>query len=198
MHNENMRRFASEFQILIRKGYPVFLLMTGLYDQIYAIQNDPANTFLLRTPKVTADALSMFQITKQYSRIFKLQEDDARMLSGITKGYAFAFQALGMLYYEYHDREKLDDILSRLDELLDDFVYKKVWEDLSGQERRIVLAIGDESARVKDICTELEITSSVFSTYRLRLIRKGILQSPQYGFVALTLPRFCSIARNYV
>ena len=198
MHNENMRRFASEFQILIRKGYPVFLLMTGLYDQIYAIQNDPANTFLLRTPKVTADALSMFQITKQYSRIFKLQEDDARMLSGITKGYAFAFQALGMLYYEYHDRENLDDILSRLDELLDDFVYKKVWEDLFGQERRIVLAIGDESARVKDICTELEITSSVFSTYRLRLIRKGILQSPQYGFVALTLPRFFSIARNYV
>ena len=32
MHNENMRRFASEFRILIRKGYPVFLLMTGLYD----------------------------------------------------------------------------------------------------------------------------------------------------------------------
>lgn len=50
--DDNMRVFASQFQIFIRKDYPVFLLMTGLYENIYAIQNDPVLTFLLRAPKV--------------------------------------------------------------------------------------------------------------------------------------------------
>ncbi len=30
MHDNNIRTFASEFQLLIRKNYPVFLLMTGV------------------------------------------------------------------------------------------------------------------------------------------------------------------------
>ena len=41
--------------------------MTGLYENIYAIQNDPALTFLLRTPKIKLEPLSLAQITKVYN-----------------------------------------------------------------------------------------------------------------------------------
>ena len=121
MHDDNMRHFASQFQIFVRKDYPVFLLMTGLYENIYAIQNDPALTFLLRTPKITLEPLSLHQITKQYADIFQIDEDDAKNLARITKGYAFAFQALGLLYYEYRDEMELREILLKLDDMLDDF-----------------------------------------------------------------------------
>ena len=77
MHDDNMRHFASQFQIFVRKDYPVFLIMTGLYENIYAIQNDPALTFLLRTPKIHLEPLSMHQITKQYAEIFQLDQDKA-------------------------------------------------------------------------------------------------------------------------
>ena len=83
MHDNNIRTFASEFQLLIRKNYPVFLLMTGVYENIYAIQNDPALTFLLRTPKISLEPLSMPQIAKQYKRI--------KAIKGSTDHNVFSF-----------------------------------------------------------------------------------------------------------
>ena len=80
MNGENMRHFASEFQILLRKDYPIFLLMTGLYENIYSIQNDPALTFLLRTPKIKVEPLSIAQITKTYQNVFETDIDTADLL----------------------------------------------------------------------------------------------------------------------
>lgn len=197
MHDQNMRYFASEFQLFVRKDYPLFLIMTGLYENIYAIQNDPALTFLLRAPKIRLEPLSMRQITKQYSDIFEVPIDEAKTLANITKGYAFAFQALGMLYWEYRDSLELDDILSKLDDMLDDFVYKKIWESLSENDRRIVLAITEEETKVKDICDKLSMTSASFSRYRERLLKKGLITSSQYGYISLMLPRFVQVAELY-
>ena len=195
--NENMRRFASQFQIFIRKEYPLFLLMTGLYENIYAIQNDPALTFLLRAPKIKLEPLSIQQITKQYMKIFDLDLDRALNLANITKGYAFAFQALGLLYFEHRDEMALPDILKKLDDMLDDFVYKKVWESLSEQERAIVKAISSKETKVQTICQKISMSSGSFSQYRDRLIKRGIIMSPKHGYVSLTLPRFEIIAKFY-
>lgn len=197
MHDDNMRHFASQFQIFIRKDYPVFLLMTGLYENIYAIQNDPALTFLLRTPKISIEPLSLLQITKQYAKIFKIDEEQAGNLARLTKGYAFAFQALGLLYYEHHDEMELDEILLKLDDMLDDFVYKKIWSSLSRQDKDVVLAINGEETKVSDICSKTGMTSAVFSRYRDRLIKRGIIFSTGHGYVSLALPRFEIIAKAY-
>lgn len=198
MHDQNMRQFASQFQIFLRKEYPVFLLMTGLYETIHSIQNDPALTFLLRTPRIRLEPLSLPQITKQYTKVFGIEIELAGKLARITKGYAFAFQALGMLYFEYADSLSLGDILSKMDDMLDDFVYRKIWESLSGQERAIVLCLTEEEIKVTKICQKLEMTSATFSRYRDRLIKKGILTAVRHGYVALTLPRFSEIAAMYV
>lgn len=197
LHNDNMRHFASQFQIFIRKDYPIFLLMTGLYENIYAIQNDPALTFLLRTPKICMEPLSLHQIAKQYAEIFKVDEDHARNLARITKGYAFAFQALGLLYYEYHTEMDIDKILLKLDDMLDDFVYKKIWSSLSRQDKDVVLAINGDETKVSEICKKTDMTSSVFSKYRDRLIKRGILLSTGHGYVSLALPRLDIIAKTY-
>ena len=197
MHDENMRHFASEFQLLLRKDYPVFLLMTGLYEQVNAIQNDPALTFLLRTPKLDLKPLSLHQITKQYAEIFNLDLENAKNLAQITKGYAFAFQAFGMLYYEYRNTLTLEDILSKLDDMLDDFVYRKIWEGLSTQDKNVLKAIDTDQMKVKDLCEKISMTSSTFSKYRERLIKSGILYSPSHGYVSITLPRFSNIVSSY-
>lgn len=197
MHDENMRHFASQFQIFVRKDYPVFLLMAGLYENIYAIQNDPALTFLLRTPKISLEPLSLHQITKQYSDIFQIDVDSAKNLAKITKGYAFAFQALGLLYYEHRDEMELSDILLKLDDMLDDFVYKKIWSSLSKQDKDVVLAIKKDETKVSEICKKTGMTSSIFSRYRDRLIKRGIIMSSGHGYVSLLLPRFEVVASTY-
>lgn len=195
--DENMRRFASEYQIFLRKNYPVFLLMTGLYENIHQIQNDPALTFLLRTPKISLGPLSIHQITKQYQTVFDISREEARNRARITKGYAFAFQALGMLYFEYGDTLTDGEILSKMEDMLDDFVYAKIWSTLSGREKEIMKVMTDEQIKVKTICDKLGITSSSFSQYRERLIKKGLLVPSGHGFLELTLPRFAEVIQSY-
>ncbi len=197
MPNDNMKHFASQFQIFIRKDYPIFLLMTGLYENIYAIQNDPALTFLLRTPKINMEPLSIPQITKQYKAIFKIEQEDAYKMALITKGYAFAFQALGALYFEYNDSLEWDEILSKLDDLLDDFVYKKIWESLSDKDRQIIKAIGEDTASVSEVCDKLQISSTSFPRYKERLIKKGVISVPGRGKVELVLPRLAEVVELY-
>lgn len=198
LHNDNMRRFASQFQIFLREDYPVFLLMTGLYENIYAIQNDPSLTFLLRSPKITLEPLSMLQITTQYMNIFDVSLEKAKELANITKGYAFAFQAFGMLYWEHRDELSLEDILFKLDALLDDFVYKKIWQGMSDKDKEIALAMpSDAPIKVQDLCSAIDMTSASFSRYRERLINKGIIYTPQRGYVEFVLPRFSQVIQMY-
>ena len=198
MHDRNMRTFASEFQILIREDYPLYLLMTGLYDNIDKIQNDPALTFLLRSPKVTLDPLSILQIIQKYKEIFDFDEEKARELAFITKGYAFAFQALGSLYWEHRDECEIDEILPMLDGMLDDYVYKKIWSTCSLRDKQIILAIESDSTSIKTICEKTGIKNSSFSRYKERLEKKGLVVSPAYGHLSLTLPRFNEVAKSYM
>ena len=197
MNGNNMRNFASEFQIFLRKDFPVFLLMTGLYENIYTIQNDPALTFLLRTPKINLEPLSLLQISKQYQRVFECDTEMANKLAKTTKGYAFAFQALGFLYFDYKDTLSFSDIIFKFDDLLDDFVYRKIWQGLSEQDKNVVLAITDSKTKVSEICTKLNMSNATFSKYKERLTNRGLIQSPQHGYVELILPRFAEISHFY-
>ena len=61
----------------------------------------------------------------QYADVFQIDEGSAGNLARITRGYAFAVQAPGLLYYEYRDEMELSKILLKLVDMLDDFVYKK-------------------------------------------------------------------------
>ena len=194
---QNMRDFGSEFQILVRKEYPVFLIMTGLYEDISSIQNDKSLTFLLRSPKIDLGPLSTFQITNKYEDALSVSTDNAKKLSALTKGYAFAFQVLGMLYYDKKESETLEDILPKLDEMLDDFVYKKIWESLSENDRKVVAAVPDGGIKTKELSERLSMSSSVLSKYQDRLKKRGILRKSTYGVVELNLPRFASIAEKY-
>jgi hypothetical protein len=121
----------------------------------------------------------------------------AKKLAKLTKGYAFAFQALGFLYYDYNDSLPLEKIVSKFDDLLDDFVYKKIWEGLSEQDKNVILAITDSKTQVSEICKKLNMTNATFSKYRERLLNRGIIKSPQHGYVEIILPRFTEIIKFY-
>ena len=43
---EYVRIFSGSYQIFLRQGYLIFLLMTGLYENIYDLQNEKSLTFL--------------------------------------------------------------------------------------------------------------------------------------------------------
>lgn len=198
-NNQSMRQLASQFQIWIRKDYQIFLLMTGLYENINAIQNDPQLTFLLRSPKITLEPLGLAQVSRQYESALNVSKEVAMQLAKETKGYAFAFQALGMIYFDSEKLSSMESMLRKLDEYLDEYVYSKIWSGLSEQDRNVVIQLSDEKAvKVKDICEAIGMTSASFSKYRERLLNKGIISAQQHGYVELALPRFKRICEYYI
>ena len=197
MHSKDMREFASQFQIWLRQDFDIFLIMTGLYKNMNAIQNDPALTFLLRSPRIILKPLSIRQITSQYEEIFEIDEPSAMELAEITKGYALAFQALGTLYWEFGKETPLDSILKKLDDLLEDFAYKKIWESLSDVERDIIGCINTDKTKVLTIRNQLSMASGTFSKYRDNLVKSGILMPESHGYVSLALPRFYEVTRFF-
>ena len=94
---KSMREFASQFQIFMREGLSVFLLMTGLYENIYELQNEKTLTFLYRAPKIALKPLSIPLIAQKYLEIFDLTQEESISMAKATEGYSFAYQVLGYL-----------------------------------------------------------------------------------------------------
>ena len=61
-----MREFVHSFQMFVRQDLPVFLILTGLFQNIDLLQNKKGLTFLYRAPKITLSPLSIRAISRQY------------------------------------------------------------------------------------------------------------------------------------
>ena len=181
-NNQNIKVFAHTFQALLRKDYKVFMLMTGLYENISSIQNNKSLTFLSRVPKLILKPLNMPAIKDSYEEIFNIDSDTAVKMSKLTEGYAYAYQVLGYLMWEEKEKKISKKLLSQFDQYLSEFVYDKIWEGLSEKEINIIIKISRNET--------LDMKPNEISVYRDRLIKYGVLESKQRGKLSFALPRF--------
>lgn len=199
-NNENLKAFITTFQMMTRKKLPMFLLMTGLYENGSDLQNESNMTFLLRTPKIELTSLNRTGMVSTYMRTLEITEEEAREMAGITKGYAFAFQLLGYLYWNQKFTQKkinTEVIMQGFDQQLEEYVYAKIWSSLSGLDRKFLTYISrKESSKVSDLLHDMNISNSLYSVYRKRLSEKGLINIEQRGYVSMVLPRFDVFVKN--
>ena len=197
-NTENMRIFVSAFQIFLRQDLPVFLLMTGLYENIYELQNVDNLTFLYRAPKVFLEPLNYSAIRSAYQKVFDIDNEEAGHMADIVKGYPFAFQLLGYLYWNERSYNSLEDIMPEFDQYLSEYVYEKIWSEMSATDHEVAYAIASENnIAIKDLRQKIEnMSSEKLSVYRERLKRKGILDTATYGHLSFLLPRFDEFVKN--
>lgn len=189
INNESMHVFSSAFQIFMRHDLPVFLLATGLYENIDELQNEKNLTFLYRAPKIQMKPLNTQAIAKKYKTIFKLESEDAVQMAGLTAGYPFAFQVLG--YLTWNKQGEYRQVLGEYEQYLSEFVYDKIWSELSQKDREVAHAIAQvKSGRILEIRECLQMETNQFNPYRKRLIKKGIISGETRGYVYFTLPLF--------
>ncbi len=79
----------------------------------------------------TTDILSVFD--KKWALITAGTEDSFNTMT-ITKGYPFAYQALGKYLWEEKSHALNDEILVKFDEALRHYVYEKIWSELSPKD----------------------------------------------------------------
>ena len=194
-NSRDIRVFASAYQIFLREELPVFLLMTGLYNQIDRLRNAEGMTFLERAPRTVLSPLNFVAMVDKYINTLKISEEAAVRLAKATKGYSFAFQVVG--YYAWEQRDHLDHALIDAKEYLFEFAYQKIWSELSGKDRELVLAVfQSETGEVSRVREIMNWTSNQFNPYRDRLLKSGVISSPQTGYVELALPWFGEYASS--
>lgn len=186
---QNMRVFASAFQILIRQDLPLFLVMTGLFSNIRRLQDEKSLTFLYRAPRVEMKPLNMSIMAKNYQRNFGITSEQALRMARMTKGYSFAFQVLG--YFTWEHRGLNEETLADFKLYLDEYAYEKIWSELSATDREVVAAIARSSTgAVSEVKQLLGMDANRFSPYRDRLVKRGVVDGGTYGKVSFTLPLF--------
>lgn len=193
---ENIKLFASEFQILIRYDLPIYLLMTGLPQNIDTLQNEETLTFLYRAPKIYLNKLNLVDIAISYEDVLNVDKEKAKQLAKLTNGYAFAYQVLGYLYFKNPEMEE-ESLLARYDSLLNERSYEKIFSELSSKEKKICQIMAKGKTKIKDIREAAKLSSGEMSTYRRRLSIKGLVDTSTYGTMTFILPRFGEIIEDW-
>ena len=175
--SEEMIKFASEYGRWLRAGYPVYFVCTGLYENIQELSNVKNLTFFRRAATVKTEPLNMIRMTEMYKSKLDIDSNEAREMAKITKGYAYAFQELGVLYF----KKKLDELLEDMTEM-DRFLAGLLTEKEEYKREEVLKLMGEKSGS--------------YSMYRDRLIKRGILNSRQ-GYISLALPYFGEYIKEY-
>ena len=200
-YNKDIAKFSHAMSSFASAGYDVYVLMTGLKENINAIKNESSLTFLYRAKVEELDRLNLITIKNSYKKVMKLDDDIASELAHISAGYSLAFQALGFHYWnemcctQDDDDVDMDVVLDELDATLSELAYDKIWSELSRNDRQILIAMSslrqaEEPIKVDSIRKAIGMTSNTFTTYRNRLIEKGIVDGSDYGHLSFKLPRF--------
>lgn len=191
--------FIQEFQILIREEYPVFLIVDGLYEDIESIENAEGLTFFLRAVKYEMTPLNHTFIRNDYEKTLNVSYEVAEQMAFMTKGYAFAYQALGKYMWEMNAKEITEEVLSLFDEALADKVYKKIWSELAPKDKWFLKYIVQKDKM--SAATLLEITKkkhNEWSEPRKRLSEKGIIDTKTRGEISVRLPRLKEFIANEI
>lgn len=188
--SQNIKIFASSYQIFIRRGFPLFLLMTGLPEHIIDIQNQKTLTFLYRSPMIKIQPLSLIDMEESYQEVFKHYSPELiQEMAKLTKGYSYAFQVLGYVMWQENGTE-IRQVLPKVRQYLFQNAYEKMWSELSQKDQLFTKAIGATPTKRQDILLKSGLSDDEYSVYRKRLLDRGIVQAPSRGSLVLTLPLF--------
>ena len=203
-YNKDISKFSHAMSSYANAGYDIYVLMTGLKENIKLIKNNKSLTFLYRAKVKELDKLNLLAISNDYKNTMDIDEATADILARESKGYSLAFQALGYHYWNAlcnNDKVDLAVVKDELYATLSELSYEKIWDELSAKDREVLKVIcnkinetGNDMIKIDAIRNELHMSSSTFSTYRKRLVEKGIIDGNQFGYVKFDLPGFSRFA----
>lgn len=193
---KEMVTFSLEFGEWLIEGYPVYLICTGLYENILELGNTKNLTFFRRGTSIRTKPLNAVRMTQMYKDKLSVDTAKAKKLAEITKGYAYAFQQLGVLVFR-QTGESLDEIIHELKTELYSYSYEKIWEELTDADKEMVklLTEKDEYSR-EEVRKAMDTKANNYSVYRDRLLKRGILSARQ-GYISLYPPFFGEYVREY-
>lgn len=185
-----MVRLLSMTGSMLLEGLPVYLLVTGLSDNIEDFSSEKNLTFFKRADAIEIKALNRFDITYMYEKLLDIDSAEAKKIEAATNGYAYAYQVLGSLYFRKNENETLDDIMPDYERILFKDSYDLIWRSLTACEKEIVRCIcKTPDGKAEDIKNLMKNPAN-YPVYRNRLINKHLADADTRGHLRIQLPRF--------
>ena len=189
--------FSLEFAGWMIQGFPVFFVCTGLYENVLELGNTKNLTFFRRGKTISTMPLNHIRMAELYKNKLMINTDLAGKLARITKGYAYAFQELGSLYFTKGTDHSLEEIIEELKSELFSYSYEKIWEELSTEDRFLAKLLIDRDEYKREAVLKLMgDKKNNYSVYRDRLIKRGVISGRQ-GYIGLYPPFFAEYVREY-
>lgn len=183
----------------------VFIVMSGLMNQIEALKACPGTTFLFRTAPIILDSLLPSDAIETLINTcagsgISIDNDAAHFIAQSSDGHPFAIQFFGAEAWDIahnSSRQKitLEDAKQAVHRNVSTFVtqiIKPILKDLTTQEIDLVFAIalsGDYAMR-RDLIKQLNWSDGKYSVYQRSLKRDRIVKSyrNQRGTMYLSVP----------
>lgn len=189
--------FAMEFGGWMVSGYPIYIICTGLYENIMSVGNTKNLTFFRRGTTIETKPLNLIRMSEMYKDKLHIDSQTAEKLASITKGYAYAFQQLGALYFKKGAKSSLDEIVAELKSDLFSYSYEKIWEELSPEDRFLAGLLCDkEEYKRSDVLELMGDKAKNYSAYRDRLKKRGVI-SVRQGYICLNPPFLGEFIKEY-
>ena len=175
--------------LLLEEKREIYFVCTGLHQNIEAFSREPNLTFFKRSDLIEIKALDMFSISAMYQNLLGVNEEDSVKMAKFTKGYAYAYQVLGSLYFNQSEPKDIEKLVPDFDKIMFRDSYELIWNTLTRAEKDMVRDIVSTSGKAADIKKRMKSPSS-YSSLRSRLESKHLINTETYGYVSIDLPRF--------
>lgn len=189
-NNPNMVKFASVYSILQKEGFPVAIIMAGLYENISALQEQKESTFILRATMFDLEPLDDLKITNNYLENLGVNQQTAVKLSKLSHGYALAFQSLGRIMSKQESKEINEEVMRQFSEDMTSYSYQLIWRDLTAKQKEIMIAIAENGGEATTEKMAERFGANNYNQVRRKLLDKRLLEVAEHGKVRFALPEF--------
>lgn len=187
----NTKEFLIKLQQHLNNN--VYVLGAVDYLNIYNLQNEETISFLAKTQIIEMKPLNIELVMQKYKEFFNLDDINAMEMAKFTTGYPFAYMLLAQLCFQKNTG--YINVIEEFDSILGDYVYKKLWKELSdGEKNFLKYLIIDDNIKTVRYNLQQRIRHD---TNEEILIRKGILNQDAQGNLLLKLPRFKEFLQSY-
>lgn len=196
---EHLHTLTDAIQDVVRDELPIALTVAGLPFEIAELLDHPGTTFLRRAVPVPLTALPQAEVEATLRDTAlrgnkHFNDEAARTAAKATQGYPYLVQLLGSVAWALADKEitpaTIDTALPLVIERMGLQVHAPALRGVPEREREYLLhmAGGTRPMPTGEIAAAMKIPANQQSTYRRRLIERGLIAPAGYGRVDFALP----------
>ncbi len=203
---EEMVRLASAYQLFVRQGMKVALVMAGLPSSVTDLVEDERVSFLRRARQYQLGVLRDADVGRAFRKTLEqagADIEDAGLVTAVvaSQGFPYMIQLVGYFMWLESDGRHVTarDAQLGAESASQDFrtaILERTWHEMSKGDRAFARAmLPDEGgSTLTDIAFRMGRGTNYASTYKRRLMRQGVVGERPGGLLDFDIP----LMRSYL